>query len=650
MKLAEGFGSAARHPRARLAQPRLYLAAIQLSLVLLLAVLWTLTHQYGGLTRDAHIYAFQAFARIRPALQTDIYLRNTSQDRFTLFSPIYAACIRTLGLHMAGALLLGFCAAWFLTAAWFFANEVTNRDLAWFSVAMLILTVGVYGAYGIFHYSEDYLTARSPAEALVVTAFACQFGGKRLLALLAVTLALMLHPLMAFPGLLMLLCAWTSLRWNAIGTAGGIAAALVISSAAVLGRVSSGPLAVMDPAWLEVVRERSQFLFLQLWHWRDWDLNARPFLTVAFAALVSRDDPRLRKLCIGALLVGGSGLAVAGIAGAIGPVALLLQGQAWRWDWVTSVTGVILIPASFVRLWRDATVGPFCAILLVLAWTLPSVDGTAAVGAAIALWAVRTRIGPPLGRYLRWAAIGLAALAVVWAIGNSWTYLSSKLDLHDGALLLQRLRNIFGLKPFSLLLVLLVWRALRRFSGFWLPLSLSTALLAVLIVTTPFAFSTPPIPGLTARRDVFTNWRRAIAPSASVYVDDGGDSPIFAWLTLRRPSYLSVDQSAGVVFSRKTALEIRRRANVLRPLMPPDYQILTKRRAARIRKRGAKKAPWPKPLTRSLLVKVCRDPALGFLIAHQYVGFGAIPHTAVDAWKNWYLYDCRRVRATMRGA
>ncbi len=35
-------------------------------------------------------------------------------------------------------------------------------------------------------------------------------------------------------------------------------------------------LTVMDAPWMDVVRERSQFLFLQLWSIHDWDINAQP--------------------------------------------------------------------------------------------------------------------------------------------------------------------------------------------------------------------------------------------------------------------------------------------------------------------------------------------------------------------------------------
>ena len=99
-----------------------------LSLVLLLVALWLAMHGYHGLTGDGQIYAFQAFARLHPQLTGDLYLQNTSQDQFTLFSPMYAWCIGLLGLENAARLLTFLFTIWFLAAAWSFARAVTGRD------------------------------------------------------------------------------------------------------------------------------------------------------------------------------------------------------------------------------------------------------------------------------------------------------------------------------------------------------------------------------------------------------------------------------------------------------------------------------------------------------------------------------------------
>ncbi len=113
----------------------------------------------------------------------------------------------------------------------------------------------------------------------------------------------------------------------------------------------------------------------------------------------------------------------------------------------------------------------------------------------------------------------------------------------------------------------------------------------------------------------------------------------FVWFTLVRPNYLAVDQSSGVVFSRATAIEVRRRSEVLAPLMDPNWKILTGLRA----KPGFKSET--RPLTPKNLIQVCADPQLGFVISHDKVGFDPLRHEHAGAWKDWNLYDCRKVRS-----
>ena len=59
------------------------------ALALLPVTLWLAMHGYHGIREDGQIYAFQAYARLHPQLAADLYLQNTSQDQFTLFSPLY---------------------------------------------------------------------------------------------------------------------------------------------------------------------------------------------------------------------------------------------------------------------------------------------------------------------------------------------------------------------------------------------------------------------------------------------------------------------------------------------------------------------------------------------------------------------------------
>jgi hypothetical protein len=123
------------------------------------------------------------------------------------------------------------------------------------------------------------------------------------------------------------------------------------------------------------------------------------------------------------------------------------------------------------------------------------------------------------------------------------------------------------------------------------------------------------------------------------------DVGAFVWFTLSRPNYLAVDQSSGAVFSRATALEVRRRSEVLLPLMDPDWKILTSLRAES--GSGHKNKATTRPLTHENLIQVCADPQLGFVISPDKVGFDPLRHDHGGAWKDWNLYDCRTVRSAL---
>jgi hypothetical protein len=620
---------------------------ITTALISMLVALWALMHRYTGLARDGELYAVQALARIRPNLSVDVYLANASQDRYTVFSRIYASFVHAFGLQTAAMLLFVLCTVWFLTAAWFLARELSNRDTAWLAVAMLISTVGFYGAYAIFHYSENYLTARTAAEALVVTSLVAHFRGRWHLGLGVAVGAMFIHPLMALPGVLLLICLWLPIRQAVLGAVAGILVCTGIALSAVMAPRTAHFLTVIDAAWLEVVRERSQFLFLKYWTLNDWELHARPFLSLMISALVV-DDERIKRLSIGAALVGAAGLAVAYIAGAIGPVAILLQGQAWRWFWITGFVSVLLLAQTALRLWRDEKCGPICATLIISGWTFAAVHGTALVGLALTLWSLRSRVDCRTGKLLRWAAFALIAIIVAWILSNSWSLITSPpIDSHRESLLVDRIRSILGLQISAILLFGIFWYWIRSNRTPWAPAAVSVFLAFCSALILPGSFKQIGTVGSPAEIEEFADWRNAIPPTSPVLIVPTKKSASFAWFTLERPSYLSVDQSSGVVFSRATAIEIRRRSEVLMPIMEPDWKILSQ---ITQEAHGKKLENLTRPLTSEGLVQICGDSQLGFVIAKESVGFDPIRHTHTGAWRDWNLYDCRRVRSAAPAA
>jgi hypothetical protein len=616
-----------------------------LTLTLMLVTLWLLVRGYQGLTGDGQLYAFQAFARIHPQLAADLYLQNASQDQFTIFSPLYAWFIAPLGLENAARLLTLLFTVWLLAVAWSFASALTNRGAAWLAVASLLIVAGDYGGSGVFRLLDPYLTARLPAEALIVTGLACHVRGMKWLGLLLALVALLVHPLIALPGLILSIFLWLPTRASITCAIGGILAALGIAILATGLPAASHVLTVMDSPWLEVVRERSQFLFLQLWSAHDWDLNARPFFCLAFTAIAVPDD-RIKKLCMVAALVGAAGLAIALIASLIGPVAVLVQGQAWRWIWVTVFISVLLLPVTALQVWRNDKCGPLCAILLLSSWTLPAVDGTVSVSFALIFWMARMYINTRAASYFRRASAALGVAILAWIFIKSWLIVSPATPPQGSALsTAAQIREIFGLRILAALAAVLLWWWIRTSRTIKPPAFLCAILIALSIFILPAAFKQSRTLASASDIDAFSDWIKAIPTTSTVLVAPARDVGAFVWFTLQRPNYLAVDQSAGVVFSRATALEVQRRSQVLLPLMNPNWKILTNLHAASGGQ--GKNDALTRPLTSKSLIDVCTDPQLGFVVSPQDVGYHPLRHTGVGLYKNWNLYDCRKLRSAL---
>ena len=587
----------------------------------------------------------QAIARIHPYFAADVMLSGTSQDSFTLFSPLYAALIQVFGIIGASTLLFALCTAGYLLAAWLIVRRLFDSPTAYLTVAVLICVSSDYGAWSIFHCLEDFLTARSLAEACVAGAIAAYYWQRSWLAAGLIVTGMLIHPIMALPGLLLLLCVIVPIRVAAMAAAMGLATLAFASLAAVHGFAPMASFKPMDPMWLEVVEERSMFLFLKDWRVVDWEAQLRPLLFLAVAQAVIA-DAKIRKLCWAAGLVGLSGLALAAVPDVIGPIPILLQGQAWRWIWITCTVALCMVAPSAVVAWRIGGWGRLCASLLVMGWVFPPIGGEFAFAGAGLVWAARSYLRDSK-RALDFAAYAVVGIIAAWTASNVWqlvdnTVLHSKSAAHPIALT----RWTFSLAPLALAWAWFLPRAVGQFR--FAPFLAPGLLAALAICFLPSSLFWPE--GFIALRlqDQYKTWREAIPESSIVLVLDASPaSAVFPWFTLERTSYTSTSQSAGVVFSEKISAELRRRSEVLKPVIPPDWRILSQLQHPP--SENPADALTPPSLTAKSLEKICQDVQLGFVIAKDDVGFSPITHTDGGDHMNWNLYDCRRVRATSSG-
>jgi hypothetical protein len=76
--------------------------------------------------------------------------------------------------------------------------------------------------------------------------------------------------------------------------------------------------------------------------------------------------------------------------------------------------------------------------------------------------------------------------------------------------------------------------------------------------------------------------------------------------------------------------------------MDPDWKMLSRLRAGS--GAGRNDDAGTRPLTPKNLIQVCADSQLGFVISRETVGFEPLRHEHAGNWKDWNLYDCRKVR------
>jgi hypothetical protein len=614
-------------------------AALGAALALLPVALWCLTHRYLGLVGDAGLYAIQALSRTDPGLARDVFLNNASQDRYTVFSPIYAFFIKRLGLQEAAISLLVLFKVCFYVSAWAFTRKLFDARTAPLTIALLIVVPIEYGAFHVFRVAEDMLTARSMAEALAMAGLCLHVYGRRNVGLALAAFALCIHALMALPMVLLLLSLRVSTRASLLGALAAVVAVLGVASTAATAREwTPSLLRVMDPNWLDMVRERSQFVFLQLWRLEDWESSARPFVSLALGMLVIRDE-RVHALCAAAMIVGAAGLAIAFVAGVVGPAAVLLQGQAWRWTWITGLASVLLLAPTVLQLWRCERCGALCAALLLVGWLVSALDGVYFIAAALCLWYGRRYIPAGAAPYLRAAAVLIGVLVLARIIGTSWSALASPpgpAGTESRALVIAR--TILGVDCLAVVLALLLGSWALSSRSIAVPGAMAFALAAATAFAAPGALENPLVEGTSSQIEEFSDWREAIPPGENVFVVPRYYTAGFAWFTLHRPSYLTVDQSSGVIFSRATAAEIRRRSEVLLPMEEPDWRLLSRRAT-----HGVKFDAAALPLTRDRLVRICADPELNFVVAREDVGFEPVRHHHPGIWDGWNLYDCKQV-------
>ena len=589
---------------------------------LLCIAAWMLSHPYQGIFHDATLYTLQALAELHPDLRQDVFLRFGSQDRFTVFSPLYAAVIRNLGPDHAAALLTLTSQAAFIAAGGYLARTViASQPAALLGVAMLIVIPGIYGPDRIFACIEPFLTPRMGAEACTAAAIAAAISGRKLWSSALMIAGLALHPVMAAAGVVLLFIHYVALPHP--GIAGPMVKLGAIWLLVAAFALPAGEWGRLNPDWLALVAQRSPYLFLSHWTLEDWG-RAGVVLTTLSVGSFGRESP-LQRLCLPAALTMVAGIALTGIGCDVLHVTLITQMQPWRWEWIATLVAAVSLPFIAITQWQRGAPGRCTVLLLLAAWIFGA--GTfALISCLTALLSLSfARLRPRQLRLVLWGSCAVIALALVWRIASNLEFT----EMHDMEaslpLWLRRARSFAhdGFAP-ALLIGVAAWTLTRRAVGASVCAALALAAIGAMWHSTWQIWSRRDFPPDMIAR--FAPWRTLIAPGDEVF---WSESPLSTWVLLNRPSYISGLQTSGMIFSRQSALDLERRALAIQELVNPATFLSWSGAGAHL------------SLSPEALEGLCRLRVFAYLVTHADLGLQ--PVAVMGPLK---LYACAAAAAT----
>jgi len=577
--------------------------------------LFLLAHPYPGIYHDAIGYTLQALKHLEPdTLGGDLYFRFGSQDRFTVFSPAFAAVISHWGLEPAAHAVARVSSAALCASAWLLAARLMERQLAWLALALFIIIPGRYGAMHILSYSEDFATPRTLAEAVVLLSLAMAADGRRWLAVLVSLAAGFLHPLLALPGFLINLYLAVSRRLRLGLIALGVAAAAAITAVAQFAPV--GALQFLDPEWRAVLISSTDYVFIDHWRVADWQPTVVA-LTTLVCVLLTLPPGRARELATAALAVGAAGIVLSAATARFAPVVLMIQGQPWRWIWAGKALSVLLLPVLGKECWRRGNAGRAAIALVAVAWagSESPVGLFAAVSALLSVFFL-TRGTQRSTTIVAWGS-GLLAALLALALWRS----NGNLAVAGVALaVIACWICAFGPVP----------PALR-----FIPVIAGAVLLS--IQSYPSLAGTGTVDRAPrydeAAYQAFAAWRDRISPVQTVL---NPTRPEMTWLLLHRRSFAGY---TDVMFSRDAALIAKDRERLMRSVFPELFSN-----------------PGSQPLaTRALGVtaekfrELCQVPELNYLVIREDLPYPFLASAAPPPFDGYRLYSCTDVRIEPAG-
>jgi hypothetical protein len=498
-----------------------------------------------------------------------------------------------------------------------------------------------YGGLHTLSFGEGFATPRLPAEGLALWALWALARNRLAAAAAIVAVIAVLHPLVAATvlGTGFLVLVFLDRRWAVAGIVGlAVIAGMAVAGITPFDRIAQA----MDPEWLAVVAERNAYLFPASWQARDWcGVILATAATLSSAAVLSGWR---RHLMLAAMLAGLGGLLATHLGADIWRNLFLIQAQPYRALWLLQVFACLGTGLLIVRLWRTTPDGPSLAALIGLSWmiglALHPVTGAGVGSVAYAIAALRLRGAmPPFPAAVRTTSNVAAGLLLGFLIVSRAYVLVQRMAAGSGDGAPLEVSSHFGIVEIAAAAVLAL--GIARISPRAARTVLPLAALALVVVAAAGWDRRDAWSRTLTETHAAAVLEAQLTATAQVYWEDDVRG---AWLLLRRPSYISYTQGAGLAFNRRTALAFRDRARALQPVTPSNLIVA-------FRSGDAAPVALP-PLTHGALAAACRDaPGLDAMVMARalpgaYAAEWALPtpiHFTEAAQKDLMLPPIRRL-------
>jgi hypothetical protein len=625
---------------ASAARPALTRYVPALALACALLAVWIVQHPAVGFDHDSKLYLIQALARLSPELfSQDVFLRFGSQDQYTLFSPLFAGGMRLFGVENA-ALVFSFVAqASFFTAVVVLARMLMPARLVWLGVLLVCAVPGFYGPGFIFKIVEEFVTPRLFAEALVVAGLAAYLQRRFVLAATFGLAGLLLHPLMTAGGVVIaLLTNVTPPRVRAAAIAAGIVGAGGLFA----WLATHGHQIRFDEPWLRLLQSGLWYLWPSNWDLGTWARTAVMASTLASGMFVL-ERSHARTLCTAGLIAALASIALNYFFGDLLELVLAVQSQPYRWLWVSTLISLLLLPLIANNLWSRGSLGHTAALLLIGAWLCRSESygmGIAVLALLASVGATKSNVPLPANtqRLIRIGAIGVLALAAASHIAYLSLWVDS-VEFTEAPRWLQNLRIASRTGTLPVVIFLLIYVAVDKLRSTGRRLGVVAGCLAMLAVLAPASAQEWTMRWYSRDFAAFADWRAQIPVGTEVL---WFDAPVSTWMLLERPGYLSNLQETSGVFSRRAAMALKKRVDMLEPYISGEVGAAWRDKlldGSDTQEDVERRAKIPLPL--ETLCNSARD--LRFIVTRRNIigkPVAEAPLAASTRYKDYRLYRC----------